>query len=95
MDWILWMSLAALFIGIWHEINRFPATNSSILKLEENFEELAAENEELRERIVNLDNELFVLSNEMEKIKDPEYYQAIEDGDGLTLYEMDKARGNI
>ncbi len=95
MDWILWMSLAALFIGIWHEINRFPATNSSILKLEENFEELAAENEKLRERIVNLDNELFVLSNEMEKIKDPEYYQAIEDGDGLTLYEMDKARGNI
>ena len=44
MDWLLWVSLGALFIGIWHEINRFPATNDSILKLQEKFDELEFEN---------------------------------------------------
>lgn len=95
MDWLLWASLGALFIGIWHEINRFPATNDSILKLQEKLDELESENRDLREKIESLDDEVLSLSNEIDKIKDPAYHQALEDGDGHALYEMDKARGNI
>ncbi|NQZ30841.1 MAG: hypothetical protein HRU06_06180 [Oceanospirillaceae bacterium] len=95
MDWLLWVSLGALFIGIWHEINRFPATNDSILKLQEKFDELEFENSDLRKKIESLDNELLSLSNEIDKIKDPAYHQALDNGDGHALYEMDKARDNI
>ncbi|WP_276521502.1 hypothetical protein [Shewanella sairae] len=34
------------------------------------------------------------LSNEVEQFKDPLYCQAMEDGDGYTLYELDRARGD-
>lgn len=95
MDWLIWVSLGALFIGVWHEINRFPATGESILKLQERLDELESENRDLREKVENLDDEVLSLSNEIDKIKDPAYHQALEDGDGHALYEMDKARGNI
>lgn len=95
MDWLTWVSLGALFIGVWHEINRFPATGDSILKLQERLDELESENHDLRKIVESLDDEVLSLSNEIGKIKDPAYHQAIEDGDGHALYEMDKARGNI
>ena len=95
MDWLMWVSLGALFIGVWHEINRFPATSESIIKLQERLDELESENREFREKVESLDDEVLSLSNEIDKIKDPAYHQALEDGDGHALYEMDKARGNI
>lgn len=95
MDWLIWVSLGALFIGVWHETNRFPATGNSILKLQERLDELESENRDLRKKVESLDDEVLSLSNEIDKIKDPAYYQVLEDGDGHALYEMDKARGNI
>jgi peptidoglycan hydrolase CwlO-like protein len=95
MDWLIWVSLVALFIGLWHEINRFPATGESILKLQERLDELESENRDLRGKVESLDDDVLSLSNEIDKIKDPAYHQALEDGDGLALYEMDKIRGNI
>lgn len=95
MDWLIWVSLVALIIGVWHEINRFPATNDSIIKLQERLDELDSENKDLREKVDFLENELLSLSNEIDKIKDPAYHEALEYGDVHALYEMDKARGNI
>ncbi|MCL2908794.1 hypothetical protein [Shewanella aquimarina] len=95
MDLLIWVSLGALFIGVWHEINRFPATGKSIVKLQERLDELESENLDLREKVENLGDEVLSLSNEIGKIKDPTYHQALEDGDDHALYEMDKARGNI
>lgn len=95
MDWLIWVSLGALFIGLWHETKRFPATRDSILKLQERLDELESENRDLREKVESLDSEVLSLSNEIDKNNDPAYYQAIEDGGGHALYEMDKARGNI
>jgi predicted RNase H-like nuclease (RuvC/YqgF family) len=95
MDWLIWVSLGALLIGVWHEINRFPATGESILKLQERLDELESGNRDLREKVESLDDEVLSLSNEIDRIKDPAYHQALEDGDGHALYEMDKARGNV
>ncbi|WP_353375319.1 hypothetical protein [Microbulbifer sp. NBRC 101763] len=46
-------------------------------------------------RVDSLENEVLSLSTEIDKIKDPIYHQAIEDGDGGALYNMDKERGEI
>jgi uncharacterized protein YlxW (UPF0749 family) len=69
MDWLIWVSLGALFIGIWHEVNRFPATNESFLKIHERLEELESENQNLSEKVETLDDEVLSLSNEIDKIK--------------------------
>ncbi len=95
MDWLILGTLAALFIGIWHEINRFPAANKSILQLRERLDTVESDNKELYEQIARLDDEILSLSNEIDRIKDPEYYRALDEGDGGALYALDKARGNI
>lgn len=71
MDWLIWVSLGALFIGVWHEINRFPATGNSILKLQERLNELESENKDLWEKVESLNSEVLSLSNEIDRIKDP------------------------
>jgi len=71
MDWLIWVSLGALFIGVWHEINRFPATGDSILKLQERLYELESENKDLGKKVESLDSEVLALSNEIGRIKDP------------------------
>ncbi|GAA5442658.1 hypothetical protein Misp06_00832 [Microbulbifer sp. NBRC 101763] len=95
MDWLVWVSCGAIFIGIWHEINRFPAVNKSFIALEERIESLEFDNRDLMRRVDSLENEVLSLSTEIDKIKDPIYHQAIEDGDGGALYNMDKERGEI
>lgn len=77
MNWLIWASLGALFIGIWHEINRFPATDKSIRRLQEKLEELEDENRDLRIKVEELNGEIFSLSEEIEKIKDPSYDQKL------------------
>ena len=71
MDWLIWVSLGALFIGVWHEINGFPATGNSILKLQERLNELESENKDLWEKVESLNSEVLSLSNEIDRIKDP------------------------
>ena len=95
MEWLIIISTGAIFICLWHEFNRFPATNKSIFELYEKIEVLELGNSDLCEKIGRLDSEVLSLSNEIDKIKDPAYDQAIEYGDGHALYELDKARGNI
>ena len=73
MDWLTWVSLSALFIGIWHEINRFPAANESFRKLQEKVENLEEENSDLQVKIQKLEDEVVILSEEIERIKDPSY----------------------
>ncbi|EPH3362847.1 hypothetical protein PCE38_004845 [Citrobacter freundii] len=91
----LTIAAIALFIGIWHEINRFPATGKSILSLQQEVMELKDENENLRSEIDALKDELSDISNQIERIKDPEYYALLDAGDGDGLYALDKLRGNI
>lgn len=89
----LTIAAIALFIGIWHEINRFPETGKSILSLQQEVMDLKDENEILRSEIDALKDELSDISNQIERIKDPEYYALLDAGDGL--YALDKLRGNI
>ncbi|HCR3446973.1 hypothetical protein [Citrobacter werkmanii] len=91
----LTIAAIALFIGIWHEINRFPAAGKSILSLQQEVMDLKDENENLRAEIDALKDELLDISNQIERIKDPEYYALLDAGDGHGLYELEKSRGEI
>ena len=95
MDWLIWVAGVALFIGLWHEFNRFPAANKSFYKLQDRLGELESENQDLKQKIEFLENDVQSLSEQIERIKDPEYCRALDEGDGEALYELDKARGNI
>ena len=74
---------------IWHEINRFPAANKSILDLQEKLYQLERTNEELAERVDALDSELLSTVNELDRIKNPSYWQALDEGDGHAMMAID------
>lgn len=73
MDWLMGVSLSALFLGVWHEVNRFPATSESFRKLQEKIENIEEENNDLQIKLQQLEDEVFSLSEEIERIKDPSY----------------------
>lgn len=92
---VLMIAVLALAIAIWHEINRFPATNKSLLRLQAEMAELKDENKELSEQISLLREEMKDMSNTLERLKDPEFYALLDAGDGHGLYELEKSRGEI
>lgn len=57
--------------------------------------DLKDENENLRAEIDALKDQLLDISNQIERIKDPEYYALLDAGDGHGLYELEKSRGEI
>jgi hypothetical protein len=61
----LTISVVALFIGIWHELSRFPATGKNIVSLQLDVMDLKDENENLRSEINALKDELLGISNQM------------------------------
>lgn len=95
MDWLIWVSVSALIIGVWHELNRFPATGNSLLKLQESIDDLQSENEDLKQRLSVLEDDYQQVAEQLDRIRDPEYWRAIDEKDGQTLYELDKQRGDI
>lgn len=92
---VLMIAVMALAIAVWHEINRFPATNKSLLQLQAEMAEIKDENEELSEQINLLRDEMQEMSNTLERLKDPEFYALLDAGDGHGLYELEKSRGEI
>ncbi|EPL6802871.1 hypothetical protein WJI42_001186 [Klebsiella aerogenes] len=89
---VLMIAVMALAIAIWHEINRFPATNKSLLQLQAEMAELKDENKELSEQINQLREEMQDMSNILERLKDPQFYELLDAGDGHGLYELEKSR---
>ncbi|BEH98117.1 hypothetical protein [Edwardsiella ictaluri] len=79
-----------LCTGSWHEINRFPAANSNFRDLQDRIYELERTNEDLAERVDALDSELLSTVNELDRLKNPSYWQALDDGDGHALMALDK-----
>ncbi|UNM05000.1 hypothetical protein H4O05_09960 [Citrobacter freundii] len=92
---VLMIAVMALTIAVWHEINRFPATNKSLLQLQAEMAYLKDENKELSEQINLLRDEMQEMSNTLERLKDPEFYALLDAGDGHGLYELEKSRGEI
>ncbi|WP_372988280.1 hypothetical protein [Marinobacter sp.] len=95
MDWLVWLSIAALALGVLHEINRFPAMGNSLRKLQESIDDLQSENEDLKQRLSSLESDYQETSEQLDRIRDPEYWRAIEQKDGEALYELEKQRGDI
>ncbi|HBE6752502.1 TPA: hypothetical protein KML76_002967 [Escherichia coli] len=89
---VLMIAVMALAIAIWHEINRFPATNKSLLQLQAEMAELKDENKELSEQISQLREEMQDMSNILERLKDPKFYALLDAGDVHSLYELEKSR---
>mgnify|MGYP001773467009 CR=1 FL=1 len=92
MDWIAWSSITALVIVAIHEFNRFPATSRSLHSLQEALEKVQSDNEDLERRLSDLEQDYSDVSEQLARIRDPVYWQALDDGDGLLLYELDKQR---
>ncbi|MFB4819554.1 hypothetical protein ACE3K0_12430 [Enterobacter hormaechei subsp. xiangfangensis] len=92
---VLMIAILALAIAIWHEINRFPATNKSLLRLQAEVAELKDENKDLSDQISFLKEEIQDMSHTLEQLKDPEFYALLDAGDGHGLYELEKSRGDI
>ncbi|CAM6553027.1 hypothetical protein [Enterobacter hormaechei] len=89
---VLMIAVMALAIAIWHEINRFPATNKSLLQLQAEMAELKDENKELSEQISQLREEMQDMSNILERLKDPQFYALLYADEGHGLYELEKSR---
>lgn len=89
MDWLIWISIAAFVISIWHEVNRFPAANESFRKLQDRMDEIEYENEELKRRLSLLDDDYNDISEKIDRIKNPELWRAIDEKDGFTLYDLE------
>ena len=92
---VLMIAVLALAIAVWHDLNRFPATNKSLLLLQAEVAELRDENAELSEQIGFLRDEMQEMSNTLERLKDPEYYALLDAGDGHGLYDLKKSRAEI
>ena len=73
LEWVKYAAFLALYVAFWHEINRFPATNKSITKIKERLDEIEVDNRDLQFTIERLNKELLLLSNEIDKLKKPDY----------------------
>ncbi|ELZ1138935.1 hypothetical protein SP292_004894 [Escherichia coli] len=92
---VLSVAVIALLISLWHEFNRFPATGSTLVELIEKVSDLENENEELREKINLMEEDLLSLTDYIDRLKDPEYYSLLDAGDGYGLHELEKSRGEL
>ncbi|MGL6424461.1 hypothetical protein [Aeromonas hydrophila] len=90
MSFFEWAALIGGAGVIWHEIKRFPAANSSFRDLQDRIYELERTNEDLAERVDALDSELLSAVNELDRLKNPSYWQALDDGDGHALMALDE-----
>lgn len=86
------IALFALFMAFWQEINRFPATGKHILELKHQAQDLHHENEKLAQDINALKRQLVDMVHQMERIKDPEYYELKDAGDEAGLSRLEHAR---
>ncbi|EKM0665574.1 hypothetical protein RBA25_000932 [Cronobacter turicensis] len=91
----LTLAVIALIIAGWHEIKRFPASGKSIIAIQNEIDNLKNQNECLVSDIEQLKDEMSELSNQLNRIKDPEYYALLDAGDGHGLYKLEKSRGKI
>lgn len=62
----IWVAMIALFVALWHEFNRFPATGKSILALQSKMEELEFENDRLSREIEALKSQIEVIYEKLE-----------------------------
>ncbi|WPS58567.1 hypothetical protein RDV79_08040 [Aeromonas dhakensis] len=90
MNFFEWAALIGGAGVIWHEINRFPAANSNFRDLQDRIYELERTNEDLAERVDALDSELLSAVNELDRLKNPSYWKALDDGDGHALMALDE-----
>ena len=91
----IWVAMIALFVALWHEFNRFPATGKSIIALQEKVESLEVENERLSSELGFLQTQMSRIEEHLDRLKDPEYHALLDEGDGFGLYWLEKQRENI
>ncbi len=87
MEWYVWVAVVALGMCVWHELVNFPATSKSIYDLSERLDSIEMENSDLREQIIDLEDQILALNNLIDEIKNPAYHEAVRYGDTNALLE--------
>ncbi len=74
---------------------RIPALQQALNDAVIERDSLKLDLEEKLRWIETLKEENQALDDKLSRIEDPEYYSALDAGDGEALYDLDKRRGNI
>jgi len=97
MEWWNWWLVTALFAGqaLYDSFVRLPRVGQALRDITEERDRYKEDLEELQARFDRVDAECLEALDQLARIKDPEYYSALDAADGQALYELDKKRGLI
>lgn len=97
MEWWDWWLLTALFAlrAFYDSFYRLPQFRLKLHEVTEDRDRHRDDLAELQGRFDRLDAEHLETLEQLYRIKDPEYYAALDAGDGQALYDLDRKRGLI
>ncbi len=97
MEWWNWWLVTALIAGqaLYDSFVRLPRAGQALRDVTEERDRYKEDLEELQVRFDRLDAECLEAQDQLNRIRDPEFYSALDAGDGQALYELDKKRGLI
>lgn len=95
MEWWNWWLLTGLIAlqALYDSLYRLPLAWKKLRVVTEERDQYREELAELRVRFDRVDSELGAALEQLDRIKDPDYYFALDSGDGQALYDLDKRRG--
>lgn len=94
MELILMLVCAVLAIA-WDHVMVIPKLRNEIAELRMERDSAVADVADWSRRCSQLEDDYLSISQELGRLKDPEYYAALDAGDGQALWELDKRRGDI
>jgi hypothetical protein len=95
--WWSWWLITALFAleALYDSVFRLPRAWKALRDVTEERDRYKDDLAELQERFDRVDAECWEALEQLHRIKDPEYYSALDAGDGQALYDLDKKRSLI
>ena len=97
MEWWNWLLITALLAlqALYDSVVRLPKAWKALRDVTEERDRLKEDLVELQARFDRVDAECHEALDQLDRIKDPEYYSALDAGDGQALYDLDNRRGLI
>lgn len=97
MEWWNWLLITALLAlqALYDSVVRLPKAWKALRDVTEERDRLKEDLVELQARFDRVDAECHEALDQLDRIKDPVYYSALDAGDGQALYDLDKRRGLI
>lgn len=89
LEWYMWVAIMGLVLSLLHELRNFPATSQSIYDLRDRLDAIESENSDLREQVIDLEDQVMALNNLIDEIKNSAFHEALKYGDTNALLKMD------